>query len=161
MINGDGSISGITGPAGRIPALVINTAVIICIGPFLAIPRTAATTYEMSILPVNGRNKPYAVFHSVFCCCVGPHHTTFQGSRYTWQVPDAALVICLAVLIIAGIIWPLGEITEPVCDNIVREGVLNGYQAMDVLGALGFAIIIIGVTREKGIPSLLRQEKQP
>ena len=52
MINGDGSISSITGVVGKIPALVINTAVIICIGPFLAIPRTAATTYEMSVLPV-------------------------------------------------------------------------------------------------------------
>lgn len=150
MINGDGRISGITGPAGRIPALVINTAVIICIGPFLAIPRTAATTYEMSILPVtDGINLTLfsiVYFAVAWVLTIRPSKVVDILGKFL----TPALVICLAVLIIAGIIWPLGEITEPVCDNIVREGVLNGYQAMDVLGALGFAIIIIGVTREKG-----------
>ena len=52
MINGSGSISSITGVVGKIPALIMNTAVIICVGPLLAVPRTAATTYEMTILPI-------------------------------------------------------------------------------------------------------------
>ena len=33
---------------------MIGSIVVLCIGPLLAIPRTAATTYEMGILPIIG-----------------------------------------------------------------------------------------------------------
>ncbi len=150
MINGDGSISGITGVAGKIPALVINTAVVVCIGPFLAIPRTAATTYEMTVQPItSGVNiTVFSIIYFIISWALTIRPSSVVDILGKFLTP--ALFICLAVLIIAGIIWPLGDITEPVCDNIVQEGVLNGYQAMDVLAALGFAIIIIGVTRDKG-----------
>ena len=42
---------GVTWPLGRIPAKVLMSAIVLCIGPMLAIPRTAATTYEMSLSP--------------------------------------------------------------------------------------------------------------
>lgn len=38
----DLSIAGVTGRVGALPAAVLNTLVVLCIGPFLAIPRTAA-----------------------------------------------------------------------------------------------------------------------
>ena len=66
------------------------------------------------------------------------------------NVLTPALFLCLVVLIGAGIIWPVGEIGAPAVENVVKEGVLNGYQAMDVLAALGFAIMIIQVTKQKG-----------
>ena len=43
MIHQNGNISGVTGTIGKRPVLVLNTTVVVCIGPLLAIPRTAAT----------------------------------------------------------------------------------------------------------------------
>ena len=37
---------------GRVPAKLLMTAIVLCIGPMLAIPRTGATTFELSIQPL-------------------------------------------------------------------------------------------------------------
>ena len=47
-----GSSDAITRPIGRIPARILMSAVVLCIGPMLAIPRTAASTYEISLQPL-------------------------------------------------------------------------------------------------------------
>ena len=47
---------------GKIPANILNTAAIVCTGILIAMPRTAATTYEMAIVPSFGRS-------SRWCCC--------------------------------------------------------------------------------------------
>ena len=49
---GDVSIQGVTKKLGAVPSVIINTLVVLCIGPFLAIPRTAATTFEMGVMPI-------------------------------------------------------------------------------------------------------------
>lgn len=150
MINGDGSISGVTGIIGKIPSLIMNTAVVLCIGPMLAIPRTAATTYEMTIFPIIP-NANLIIFSVIFFLLV--ILLTIRPSRVVDIVGKfltPLMVITLIILIGAGIIWPLGEIGQPVIESTVKEGILNGYQAMDVLGALGFAIIIISSVHEHG-----------
>lgn len=49
-----GANAAVEGSLGRVPGLVLNTAVILCTGMIIAEPRTAATTYEMSIVPLFG-----------------------------------------------------------------------------------------------------------
>ena len=51
MLRADGQLDKVIGSVGRVPATVLNVAIIACIGPLLAIPRTAATTYEMAPPP--------------------------------------------------------------------------------------------------------------
>lgn len=154
MINGDGSISGVTGVIGKIPALILNTAVVVCIGPLLAIPRTAATTYEMTVLPIipgaastEGTIITSIVFFALtFILTVKPSAVVDIVGKFLTPL----MVVALIVLIVAGIVSPLGPIAEPVIDNVVAEGIINGYQAMDVLGALGFAIVICSTVTERG-----------
>lgn len=154
MINGDGSISGVTGVIGKIPALILNTAVVVCIGPLLAIPRTAATTYEMTVLPIIpgaastvGTIITSIVFFALtFILTVKPSAVVDIVGKFLTPL----MVVALIVLIVAGIVSPLGPIAEPVIDNVVAEGIINGYQAMDVLGALGFAIVICSTVTERG-----------
>ena len=47
MIKSDGKIEGVTGTIGKVPSLLLDCAIILCVGPLLAIPRTAATSFEM------------------------------------------------------------------------------------------------------------------
>lgn len=150
MINGDGSISGITGVIGKIPALVLNTAVVVCLGPLLAIPRTAATTYEMTILPIAPQVPSWLVSVVFFALTIA---LTIRPSRVVDIVGKfltPLMVVALVILIVAGIAMPLGPIAPPAIDNVVAEGVINGYQAMDVLGALGFSLVISATVTSKG-----------
>ena len=150
MINGDGSISGVTGVIGRIPALVLNTAVVVCIGPLLAIPRTAATTYEMTVLPLLPDTNAVLVavifFALTFILTIKPSKVVDIVGKFLTPLMVAALI----VLVVTGIVRPLGPIAEPVIDNVAAEGIIHGYQAMDVLGALGFAIVICATVTERG-----------
>ncbi|WP_337527789.1 branched-chain amino acid transport system II carrier protein, partial [Zhenhengia sp.] len=46
-----GSFDEIGNKVGKTFSIILMTALILAIGPFLAIPRTAATTFEISIRP--------------------------------------------------------------------------------------------------------------
>lgn len=46
-----GSSEAVLHRAGRVPAEILMCAIILCIGPMVAIPRTSASTYEMAIAP--------------------------------------------------------------------------------------------------------------
>ena len=47
-----GSPEAMTRRIGKLPSTLLLSAIVLCIGPMLAIPRTAATTYEMSLAPL-------------------------------------------------------------------------------------------------------------
>lgn len=67
------------------------------------------------------------------------------------QFLTPALLIALAVLIIKGIISPIGEINPtPLVDNVFANGVSQGYQTMDALGAVALSTVIILSLSNKG-----------
>ena len=150
MINGDGSINGITGVIGKVPAFILNTTVIVCVGPLLIIPRTAATTYEMTVVPIApGTNHVLVTivyFAIVFALTIKPSRVIDIVGKFLTPV----MVVALVVLITAGVLKPLGPVAPPAIDNVVAEGIINGYQAMDVLGALEFAIVICSTVTSRG-----------
>ncbi|MEG0919251.1 MAG: branched-chain amino acid transport system II carrier protein [Anaerovoracaceae bacterium] len=150
MMKGSGRIKGITAPVGKIAAIIINTSVIVCIGPLLAIPRTAATTFEMGVQPATD-SISLIVFSIIFFAI------TFALTIRPSGVIDIigkfltpALFICLIALIIVGFTTPLSTVQVPTSETVVKDGILAGYQAMDVLGALGFAMIVIATVIAKG-----------
>ena len=57
-----GSTEGITRRVGRIPSAILMTAIVLCIGPMLAIPRTGATTFELHPASVQ-RRQPGGILH--------------------------------------------------------------------------------------------------
>ena len=74
MLKCDSDIEGITCRIGRIPAVLLSTLVVLCVGPMLAIPRTAATTFEMGVSPifpgVNPLVASIAFFVLIWVLCV-------------------------------------------------------------------------------------------
>ena len=47
LIRNGGEISTITTRIGKVPGEIMLSAIILCIGPFIALPRTGATVQEM------------------------------------------------------------------------------------------------------------------
>ncbi|WP_304507772.1 branched-chain amino acid transport system II carrier protein [Anaerotignum sp.] len=147
---GDVSMNGITGKLGKVPSVIINSLIVLCIGPFLAIPRTAATTYEMGVMPIFPFINSW-VFGAIFFVLV--LLLTIRPSGVVDVIGKfltPALVACLLALIVIGYIHPIGEIVPTTNFDTVKEGILAGYQTMDVLAAVVFVIIIISAAKSKG-----------
>lgn len=146
-----GGSEGITGRAGRLPSTLLMSAIVLCIGPMLAIPRTAATTYEMSLAPLAAGFSP-VLFSALFfllillLCLRESAVVDIVG-----KVLTPALLIGLLVLIVKGVVDPIGPVPDRVLvDHVPFTGIEAGYQTMDVLAALVFGIIVLKSARDKG-----------
>ena len=69
------------------------------------------------------------------------------------------LILGILVLILAGILHPIGPIEPPVSPNIVQDGLLAGYQAMDIISVAGFAVIIQDTLSQSGLRTWPQQRR--
>ena len=138
--------------AGHKLSVLLGSAIVICIGPLLAIPRTAATTYEMGILPTIGPGFNAVLFSVIFFALTLV--LTIKPSKVVdivGQFLTPALLIALAILIVKGVISPLGEIRpDTLVPSVFAEGINQGYQTMDTLAATVFSTIVIVSIMDKG-----------
>ncbi len=138
-------------PLGKFVGPAMMFAVVMCIGPFISIPRTAATTYELSIAPVfEGFNMPlfYLMFFGVVALlCINQSAVV----DIIGKILTPLLFLGLIFLIVMGLINPMGEITlPPRTESVVADGISAGYQSMDVLASVIFGVIILASAANKG-----------
>lgn len=146
-----GSPTGVTARIGKVPAVLLMCAIVLCIGPMLAIPRTAATTYETSILPLTSSVSPVlfsvVFFLLVLVLCLRESAVV----DIVGKVLTPVLLAGLLVLIVVGVVHPLGPVSaQPLVENVASTGVEAGYQTMDVLATLIFGYIILKSAWKKG-----------
>lgn len=150
IVKTGGHLQGVTSRIGRHWSVFIGVAVALCIGPFLAIPRTAATAYELGVHPM-GLNARI-IFSAVYFI------VTFLLTVRNTKVVDIVgkiltplLLLGLAAMIIVGIVSPIGSIAHVnEVGAVANNGITSGYQTLDAFGALLFSIIIIGSAEAKG-----------
>ena len=151
LIRNGGEISSITGRIGKIPGEIMLSAIILCIGPFIALPRTGATVQEMFVEPVFGDVSPWLATAVFFLLVMLLTIRESSVVDIIGKILTPALVLGLLILIVTGFISPLGEISDThIMDNVVVAGINSGYQTMDVLAAMIFGIIIVKNVMEKG-----------
>lgn len=154
MIRKNGDTHQILDPIGRIPSVAVMTLIILCIGPGIALPRTAATTYEIGILPIAQTDSDpitlaifsVAFFAAVLLLSIHPGRVVDIIGKFLTPV----LLASLLLLIIRGIAAPLDTMGQPLTESPVVDGVLNGYQTLDMLAAILFTVILISSVRGKG-----------
>lgn len=157
-----GSITSIENTLGKIPGSILGVIGVLCIGVVFAMPRTAATTYEMAIVPNFGNNIGLFLFSIIFFLI------SFALSVRESKIMDIigkfftpVLVLGILILVVAGIINPIGVIGPAKTALVVQDGIKAGYQTMDVLGVIAFAIILMdsikaqGVTNKKDVLSMV------
>ncbi len=161
VTNRRGDIGGVVDKIGKVPGKIMLTMIILCIGPGLCIPRTAATTYEMGVNVLTSGVSPWifgAVFFGiVLVLTIRPTKVVDIVGNYLTPL----LLIVMVTLIILGIINPVGEIT-PVDDVVpLKEGLLSGYQTMDGIGGMLMTMMLItaahghGYTDKKEISKMI------
>ena len=145
-----GDIRRFAGKVHPLFADVFGTIIMLGIGPLLALPRTAATTYEIGVLPFSGSISPVVssvvFFVIVLIFTIKPSKVINTVGKYLTPV----LILVLAAIIIRAIMFPLGPLKNPPPQNFFLRGFLEGYQTMDALAAMLFATIIIRNIQERG-----------
>ncbi len=142
---------GLTGRLGAKISTILLAVNCLCIGPFVAIPRTASITYEIGIAPNFGTLNSWACtavfFFIAFLLSVRQSRVVDLVGKFMAPVMFAALL----VLIGKGIVSPIGE-TGPAAatGSVVRSGLLSGYQTMDMMAAYIFSVAILLTIRQKG-----------
>lgn len=153
-----GSSEAVTLRLGKLPAELLMCAIILCIGPMVAIPRTSATTFEMAIAPNIPGVSPvlFSVlfFALILALCIKESAVV----DIVGKVLTPLLLVGLFAIIIKGIVTPLGEIAAlPQIANAAVTGIKAGYQTMDALAALPFGIIVLQSVTAKGYDSGRKQ----
>ncbi len=132
--------------------VVIGVIIMLGIGPLIAIPRTAATTFEVGILPHFPTFSPILASIAFFII-------TGLFSLSSSKVVDLIgnyltpfLILILFCLIIVGLI---NSTEPPFTDRFTNVdafvlGFEEGYQTLDVLASVIFAGIIISAAKMKG-----------
>lgn len=150
MINGDGTMWNLFRRLSKPARVVITIVAMTIVGPLLCIPRTCATTFEMAVQPFFPSFSRFVFgllfFGVVFFLIIRRSKVVDIIGKYMTPI----LLISLAVLVIKGMVTPMGEIAPEPTVNVVREGFLAGYQTMDVLGSLAFTLVVVYSVGQKG-----------
>ena len=143
-------------------AQVFTILVYLSIGPCLAIPRTASTSFAM-LTPLVGSGRALQVGYSVvffaaaFLVALHPDKLT----RWLGKLLCPCLLGLILVLFGGCLLHPLasqyGVPTAEYSTLPAVQGVLYGYQTMDTLAGLNFGAVIalniraLGITEEKAV----------
>lgn len=146
-------------------AVVFTVLAYLSIGPCLAIPRTASTSFSM-LLPLLGGVKAETwvlqliyslVFFAVaLAVALRPEKLTQRLGKITFP----ALILLIVITFVACLINPLNGYGQPsgaYTAHVVSQGFLDGYQTMDTIAALVFGMVIalnirnLGVSEEKEV----------
>lgn len=156
-----GEIMVLFGRIGRIPAVLLSFADIMCVGPLLVIPRTGATTYEMGITPLFGEGIPIIVVAIVFFTLT--FILTVRPSKVidiVGQILTPFLIIALSIIIIKGVISPIGQpIQSPMIDGVFKKGIMDGYQTMDCFVSIAVGSVLMLTLANKGYTEPKQQVK--
>lgn len=142
-------------------AAILGSVIMICIGPLIALPRTAATTFEIGVLPSFPGSNP--MWTSILFFSI-----TWLFSIVPSKVVDLVgnvltpfLLLVLVILIGLGIATPIADpqISSLSTSDSFTLGFTEGYQTLDVLASVIFAGIIISATKAKGYESITEKNK--
>lgn len=135
---------------------ILGSIIMLCIGPLIAIPRTAATTYEVGILPSFPGLSPVWISIAFF---IATWLLTIRPTRVVDIIGNFLtpfLLILLLLLILVGVFSPIDTYNESELSRgeSFTIGFVEGYQTLDVLASVIFAGIIIAAAKVKGYQSV-------
>ena len=142
-------------------SVVFLIIIYLTIGPLFAIPRTASTSFEMTITPITHSNSNMSLFIFtliyfivVLYLCINPGKIVDRiGSLLT-----PLLLITILAMIIKGFVDYKGHGSshgnpETYSSNIesFSHGFIEGYLTMDAIAAIAFSMIVVNAIKATGV----------
>ena len=133
-----------------------TTLLYLCIGPLFAIPRTAVVPFQVGIVPYLPKNahKIMLFLFSLLFFGIVLVLSLKPGKLLTYvgKVLNPIFLLFLSVLLFTALIFPMGKMTAfPATAGYeggsLLKGLFEGYNTMDVVGALAFGNILIQTIR--------------
>lgn len=147
-------------PIGKPYAIFFTCALYLTIGPAFAIPRTATVAFEIGIRPFIGAaflQSGLFIFSLIFFL-VTLYFSLKPGRILDWigAYLTPSFLVSLLVLILVTLIKPMGSFTAlppqgSYQDSALFNGLFEGYNTMDALAGLAFAIVIIKNIKDLGV----------
>ncbi len=147
-------------PINKGYAIFFTCALYLTIGPLFAIPRTATVAFEVGLRPFISQDylKIGLLIFSFIFFALTLYFSLRPGRILDWigKYLNPIFLILLSILLIATFVSPMGQVNdyEPQGKYITEAlfiGLLDGYNTMDALASLAFAIIIISNVKKLGI----------
>ena len=157
-----GSLEDVGNKVNKGFSRVFAISIMLSIGPLFAIPRTAATTFEMGVEPFLSSKSTLtvAIVSVIFFAIVV--FFTINPSKVIDKVGKILtpfLLISLLIIIFKGILTPVGDPVSTGITGPFSRGFTEGYNTMDALASMVFAGIVVSYFIEKGYTELTSQVK--
>lgn len=136
-------------------SIIFLSAIYLSVGPFVAIPRTAATSYELALLPYldNPTGVSLYIFSGVYF--IASLWLALNPSKMVERVGailTPVLLFALAALVIRGAMLLTHESVPLVMQEAVFfKGFVSGYLTMDALASIAYSVIVISAIQSKGV----------
>ena len=147
-------------PVGSGYAILFTCLLYLTIGPLFAIPRTATVAFEVGMNPFIAKEylKLGLFIFSLIFFALTLYFSLRPGQILDWvgKYLTPVFILLLSIILVATYISPMGQINqyEPQGSYVTRSlftGLLDGYNTMDALASLAFAIIIISNIKKLGV----------
>lgn len=135
-------------------AKILGLVCMLSIGPLLAIPRTAATTYEITVAPIFG-NDANIVISSLIFFAVTLYFSLNESKaiEVIGKILTPALLFMMFLIIIKAIVTPMEGYKEVEGMNFYLLGFNEGYQTMDAMASMFLFTLVIQSLKERGYNS--------
>ena len=147
-------------PIGSGYSIIFTCLLYLTIGPLFAIPRTATVAFEVGMHPFIGKEYlriglfifSFIFFALTLYFSLRPRRILDWVGKYL----TPTFLVLLSILLIVTFVKPMGQISQyPPQGNYISKplftGLLDGYNTMDALASLAFAIIIISNIKKFGV----------
>lgn len=137
---------------GRTFGVVFTTICMLIIGPVFILPRVSSATHEMAVALFFPNFPLWGTLLIFFALNFWVAYNRAQVIDRLGKFLSPALIIFMAILIIKGILSPISAVPETGSESPLAEGILNGYNTMNALGASLFGGWVLKELSLRGIP---------
>lgn len=156
--SGADSMFAMIAPVSRRWALFFTCALYLTIGPLFAIPRTATVSFEVGVRPLVGDGTGRLAVFSLLFFAVVAAFALRPGRLLDWvgRYLTPIFLVLLFALVVAALVAPMTSAPlpapgAPYDGPAFSAGLLDGYNTMDALASLAFAIVIVEALRRLGV----------
>lgn len=150
IVNAGGSFAKLSDKIAPWFNATFNLFAFLAIALIITIPRTAATSYELGILPLFENANVYVTsiifFALTFYFCIDKNGVADKIGKILTPV----LILILLIILIKGVFFPLGEPEATYVKSGFTYAFFEMYQTGDVLTGLLFATAFINLVKLKG-----------
>ena len=153
------SMAELASKGGKNFSTFFSCLLYLCIGPLFAIPRTASVSFQVGLYPFIGEanHKMGLLIFTLLFFLAALYFSLRPGNilTYVGKILNPLFLFFLGILLLTAFLHPMGAIqslppTGEYAKNSFVTGLLEGYNTLDVVGALAFGNILIETVKNRG-----------